>query len=331
MTRRPSGTRSEVITALHGPRVDNDHHNLPRAFPMNTLHRARECAKLYSHVVLCSPLLLLWRVSKRRLGRLAKHGSTRDLFVLPYPSPLPTKRIDICRRRAIEQPASCRLLHLPLELRRIIFEFAVGSRLVRMEMVPNERVDALKIQTRCYRPSEVPDAPNNLLVSGEKIPIALLLVCRSVYREVLPIIHQRYTFYFDVEDFQPALQAALGQYCLKDIRSLYLYHSYPNRPLVRRWDSAFAMLQQMHVESLSLEFEILEWTEVHPHTFSLDNAWCRGLLAIRKLHNLSIFFRNGNPADCPRHREAITQTLRDLMIGPGADERYNDLLCGRGG
>ncbi|KAJ7036540.1 hypothetical protein C8F04DRAFT_472319 [Mycena alexandri] len=299
----------------------------------NTVHRATEFTKLYSRVVLCSPFLLLWRVSKRRwrLGRLGKQGSLRDLFVLPYPSPLPTKRIDIGQRRAIEQPASCRLLHLPVELRRIIFEFAVGNRLVRMEMVPNERLDALMIQTTCYRPSDVPDVRNNLLAPADRIPIALLFVCRSVYREVLPIIHQRNTFYFDVEDFQPALQAALGQYCLKDIRSLYLYHSYPNRPLMRRWDSAFATLQQLHLETLNLEFEILEWTEVHPHTFSVDNAWCRGLLAIRKLRSLSIFFRNGNPADCPRHREAVTQTLHDLMIGPGADERYNDLLCGRMG
>ncbi|KAJ7173478.1 hypothetical protein C8R46DRAFT_1082933 [Mycena filopes] len=285
----------------------------------NTVHRAAETAKLWSHVVVCSPFLLLWRVSKRRwrLGRL-NQGSARELFVLPYPSPLPTNRIDIAQRRAIEQPPSCRLLHLPLELRRIIFEFAVGNRLVRMRMVPNERMDQFVIQTACYRPSVAPDTPNKLLFPADKIPVALLLTCRSVYVEALPLIHQRNTFYFHLEDFQPALQSGLGQYCLKDIRNVYLYHSYPDRPLMRRWDSAFATLQQMRLDTLTLEFEILEWTEVHPHTFSLDNDW--------RLRSLDIFFRNGNPPDCPRHREAITRTLCDLMVEPGADERYNALL-----
>ncbi|KAJ6580873.1 hypothetical protein B0H19DRAFT_1112676 [Mycena capillaripes] len=142
-----------------------------------------ELAKLYSQIVICSPILVL-RCVVRRTGRRQRQGCVRELLVLPYPSPLPTDRIDIGRNQPAteqDQPLSCRLLHLPPELCRLIFEVAVGNRLVHLKMVPN-----------------------NLLIPVDQIPVALLLTCRSVYPEVLPI--RQNTFYFHLKDFQPAIQ-----------------------------------------------------------------------------------------------------------------------------
>ncbi|KAJ7663884.1 hypothetical protein DFH06DRAFT_335615 [Mycena polygramma] len=294
----------------------------------NALHRAAELAKLYCLIFICSPFLAVWCVASLRAGRSRRHGYMRELFVLPYPSPLPTKRIEIAHNRIVaEQPPSCHLLHLPPELRSLIFELAVGNRLVHLKMVPNERINELMIRTSCYMLSEATDTPNRLLIPADNISVAVLRTCRSVYLEVLPIVHRRNTFYFHLEDFRPAIECGLGEYCLSDLRSVYLYHcGYPDRP---RWDPAFGTLQRMRLHSLALEFEILEWTEVHPSRFSVDNAWCRSLLAIRRLRNLDIFFRRGNPADNPLHRETIRQTLRDLMIGPAADDKYNALLLAR--
>jgi len=289
----------------------------------SAIHKAFEFAKLYSLIAISSPCLLL-QCAARGGTRRRRHGCA---FVLPYPSPIPTDRIDIGQKQPLmEQPPTCLLLHLPPELRHLIFEMAVGNRLVHLQMVPNERVDELMVRATFYMPSEAPDTPNPMLVPAERIPVAILLSCRQVYLEALPIMHQRNTFHFSLEDFQPAVQYGLGQYCLPDIRSVYLYHSYPERPLTRRWDPAFLTLQQMRLDALTLEFEILEWTELHPRTFSVNNAWCRNLLAIRDLRTLDIFFRHGNPADCPMHRETIKQTLGELMIGAEAEEKYRALM-----
>ncbi|KAJ7147618.1 hypothetical protein C8R43DRAFT_1010142 [Mycena crocata] len=287
----------------------------------NAVHRAAEHVKLYSLVALCSPCLLLWCIAKGWSPRSGRRPR------LPYPNPLPTDRIDIGRDQPLlEQPPTCHLLRLPPELRCLIFEMAVGNRLVHLELVENKRLRQLMIRTACYAPLG-PQTPNPLLVPAEMIPVGLLLACRQVYLEVLPILHQRNTFYFYLEDFRPAIQCGLGQYCLPDIRRVYLFHSYPDGPWARPWEPAFLTLQKMpRLDTLALEFEILEWTDVHPRTFSIDNAWCRNLLETRGLRSLDIFFRGGNPVDNPDHRETVERTLRELMVGPEADERYKALL-----
>ncbi|KAJ7780174.1 hypothetical protein DFH07DRAFT_794067 [Mycena maculata] len=288
----------------------------------NALHRVAEFATLYSLVAICSPCLFLWCIT----GGKRRRSSVRELFVLPYPCPLPTDRIDICQNKPVEQLPACHFLHLPAELRYLIFEMAVGHRFVHLQLEPNRCINELVVRATCYMPSEDPHRPNSMLVPADNIPVALLLSCRQVYLEALPIMHQKNTYHFHLEDFHPAIQYGLGQYCLPNIRSIYLYHSYPERPRTRSWDPTFRILQQMRLDALTLEFEILEWTELHPRTFSVDSAWCRSLLAIRGLRILDIFFRSGNPPDRPMYRETVVQTLRELMIGAEADVKYKALM-----
>ncbi|KAJ7483295.1 hypothetical protein FB451DRAFT_1393407 [Mycena latifolia] len=297
----------------------------------SAIDRFTELARLYSLVALYGPWLFLWCVA-RRPSRRRRHGGVPELLVLPYPRRIPTDRVDICPNQ-IAQPPTCYLLHLPTELRYLIFEMATGNRLVQLRMVPDHRIHELRIHTTCYGPSEEPDTPNTLLVTllvpTDKISFALSLSCRQVYFEALAVMHGRNTFHFYLEDFLPAIQCELGDYCLPDIRRVYLSSRYPDRPLMWQWAPAFVALRRMGLHTLTLEFAILEWTELHPSTFSVDNAWCRSLLAIRDLHHLHILFRDGNPPDSPMHREYATQILCDLMIGPEADEKYGRLLTDR--
>ncbi|KAJ7881192.1 hypothetical protein B0H13DRAFT_2049943 [Mycena leptocephala] len=175
------------------------------------------------------------------------------------------------------------------------------------------------LHTACYAPSEAQDIPNDMLISADKIPIALLRTCRSVYAEVLPIIHTQNTFYFLLGDFPPAIRSGLGLYCLQDLRNVYLYSHHLTTVLMNH---PLRILQRMCLDTLTLEFA----GQAHPRTFSVDVAWCRDLLTIRHLRNLEIFFRRGNAPHYPFHRETVTQTLRDLMIGPGADAKYEAFL-----
>ncbi|KAJ7114127.1 hypothetical protein C8R44DRAFT_984662 [Mycena epipterygia] len=294
----------------------------------NAILRAAEHAGLYLLLVLCSPCLCLRFVTRRRGWRGC--GGVMEPIVLPYPSPLSTIRIDIGRDQPpIEQPRTCHLLHLPAELRDLILEMAVGNRLVHLDMVPNQEIDALIMQSTCYAPSEEPDTPNPLLIAADKIPVALLLSCRQVYLEALPIMHQRNTFYFYLKDFQSTIQCSLGEYCLPNIR----LHDRGVQTIMP-WEHAFLTLQQMRLTALTLEFSRgLHWTKLQPNIFSVDNAchWCRSLLAIRGLRNLDIFSRYRNPygPGHPMYRETVIQTLHELMIGLEADEKYKALLAGR--
>ncbi|KAJ7881193.1 hypothetical protein B0H13DRAFT_2667686 [Mycena leptocephala] len=239
-----------------------------------------------------------------------------EIYLVRYPSALPADRIDIARSRpTIKQPPTCHLLRLPPELRRIVFEMAVGHRLVHLEMVILERNYIL--HTACYALSEAQDILNDMPIPADKIPIALLRTCRSVYVEVLPTIHTRNTFCFQLGDFPAAIQSGLGMYCLPDIRNLYLYHNYPTTSSEFVWARAHRILRRMRLETLTLRFG----SKVDPSDFSVEKGWFRDLLIFRDWHlrSLDIFFRIGSLAGGPL---PMTQTLRDLMIGPEADEKY---------
>ncbi|KAJ6622292.1 hypothetical protein B0H10DRAFT_1944688 [Mycena sp. CBHHK59/15] len=270
-------------------------------------------------LLLCVPCILCLLC----LG--GKRGCVRKRPRLPDPRPLPTHRIDIRQNKITAQTRSCHLLNLPAELRQLIFEMALGRRVVKLKLVPNKQYNRLAIKTTCHRPSAAPGIPNDFHDPADKIPVALLLSCRQVYLEGLPLMHQRNTFYFDVEDFQAAVLCGLGLYCLPDIRSVHLYHSWH----YARWDAACCLLKKTGLDRLTLEFEIVEWTALDPSIYTVDNDWCRSLLGIRGLRTLDLFFRSGNPSEHPMHRETVQKQFRELMIGPGADERYSAFLAGQ--
>jgi hypothetical protein len=181
------------------------------------------------------------------------------------------------------------------------------------------------VQSRCYEFVDASDGgPNKLDVPVDNVPIAFVLSCRQVYLEALLILHQRNTFRFLVHEFETVLLAALY---LPDIRSIYLYHDYTtcSHP---PWSAVVPLLQQMPIERLVFEFSLprLDWTGFSPHKGLLDIPWARSVIGIRNLRYLDLFFKDGDPPEHPLYRSIIAQKMRDVMIGPGADERYEELL-----
>ncbi|KAJ7308569.1 hypothetical protein DFH08DRAFT_490302 [Mycena albidolilacea] len=294
---------------------------MPLADTVRTIGKlATRCSLLF----VCSPCLALQWARRRK-----RHGGRVTVSVeLSYPTPLPVDRIDICRNGPILEQPTCRLLQLPPELRHLIFEIALANRLVHIQLVPSAQFDRYILRTTCY-PAEWLSAPNDpgIVDPPDDIPVALLLACRAVYVEALPIMHHQNTYYFNLRDLPDILQCSLGQYCLPEIRKLYIHQDFSFRvPTVGLWDSVFETLQHMCLEVLTLEFTV-DSAQVHREGFPVDNAWRLGLLAIRHLRTLNIFFQTLGP-DSPLDAEKIidVQAFRDLMIGPEADEKYEAFL-----
>ncbi|KAJ7262026.1 hypothetical protein C8J57DRAFT_1719610 [Mycena rebaudengoi] len=236
------------------------------------------------------------------------------------PPPLPTRRIDIRQKRVATQARKCYILNLPAELRQLIFEMVLGRRLVEIELVPNKQKNRFKIRAICHqfeahRSAKSPNYSDN--PSGT-LPVALLRTCRQIYLEGLPRMHQSNTFYFTLGDFAPAILGGLGLYCLPDIRMIHIclgFH-YEDDLL---WDNTCRLLGKARLDSLILEFH-----RVDEKIVNTSSRWCRSLLRIRGLRSLSLVFRCNVIGGHPMQK--AQKELSQLMIGPGADERYSAFL-----
>ncbi|KAJ6606072.1 hypothetical protein DFH09DRAFT_1353301 [Mycena vulgaris] len=214
---------------------------------------------------------------------------------------------------------------LPLELRECIYEQALAGRVIRLRLAASASHRHCVVQSMCYEPVDDADGgPNKFDVPADRIPVGLLLLCRQVYLEARPILHRRNTYHFWVHELEAVLSSALGRYCLPDIRSIYLCHNYRTLEMPP-WTSVFPLLQQMtRLDHLTFEFDVgrLERTEISPHRSVLESQWGCRVVGIRNLRRFELFFKHGDPPEHPVYRANIAQRLRDLMIGPGADERY---------
>ncbi|KAJ7461121.1 hypothetical protein FB451DRAFT_1498267 [Mycena latifolia] len=256
----------------------------------------------------------------------------------PNPPPLPEDRIDIGQRPLEEQPPSCQFFRLPPELRQCIYELALGGRVVCLRLFQSNLVTGeshYAVRSAYYTPGDEASAyayaPNRLDAAVEALPIALLSACRQVYVEALPILHGRNTFSCSVQDLEVVALAALGRYCLPNLRSVYLFHSY-RRFRTPGWANIAAFIQQMRLETLAFEFEFdavyLKFDEWH---LALDRpvlagSWSGEIVKICNLRHFDVFFTAGERPEYPTYRTEVAQRMRDLMIRPEADERYRVLL-----
>ncbi|KAJ7131388.1 hypothetical protein C8R44DRAFT_57087 [Mycena epipterygia] len=279
-------------------------------------------------IIFCCPCVLIFlgfhAAAPRRGPRFRRRGlgPVNGAYIYPLHLPsLPTNRIDIGRGPLAEQSAHCRLFLLPLEVRQCIYEAALGGRVICLKLV------ASRVQSTCYEAVE--GGPNTLDVPADAIPAALLLSCRQVFLEALPILHRRNVFHITVHELQFVVFAGLGRHCLPDIRSIYLCHSYRlNTTYVPPWAAVFDLLQQMRLDSLAFEFEVekLQGTELDPGRSLLDSAWGSRVVHIRNLRRFEFFLKDGDPPQYPLYRINAVQRLQELMIGTEADTRYKMLL-----
>ncbi|KAF7359057.1 hypothetical protein MSAN_01246700 [Mycena sanguinolenta] len=264
-----------------------------------------------------------------RGARLAKNRRAARLF----PPPIPTARVDIRQRPMAEQAQNSRLLSLPPELRQLVYEHALGGRLVKIQLAASKYHTNYVFASTFYQPVDNPD--KILLLQhrppADDIPVALLLSCRQVYLEALPILHRRNTFYFLIHDFHMAAIAALGQYCLKDIRSVYLRDNSTALGIYfdSQWSAAFLLLRQMCLESLTIELPasaIVDEAKPHPHEAVLDSVWGRGIVKVRGLQRFTLFFTRGDPPLLPGFNHSILGQLRAIVTGEKVDEDDDSFL-----
>ncbi|KAJ7262107.1 hypothetical protein C8J57DRAFT_1719660 [Mycena rebaudengoi] len=252
-------------------------------------------------------------------------------ITLRDPRPLPTRRIDIRRKKMKPQPRSCHLLSLPTELRQLIFELVLGHRIVALALTDFYSYSRRRLQVHATFHRVIAELPSYDLPGlpaqhpDDKIPIAFLRVCRQVYLEGTESMHRSNTYYSDYYTFQCFILSGLGLHCLPHIRRVRLELN--RRRDGERWYSVCQLLKQAGIEHLMLEFTYAD-VYYDPSAYnSLNEDLCSCLLEIRGLRTLDITVKYKSP-----NRDLAVEArdrLRGLMVGPGADERYHVFLEGK--
>jgi hypothetical protein len=208
-----------------------------------------------------------------------------------------------------------------LELRQCIFEQVLGGRLIDLHVVDAAWKCRRMVRSECCilvdnlahartRPRDIAPAV------ASKLSPALLHSCRQIYTEALPILHQRNTFSFCASQLEVLVRYGLGEYCLPDIRSVYVYEYGPSS----EWRDVFVLLQRMGLERVA--FELKAKPEMEKLDPRIDYSWARRVLKLRNLRRLELWWYYYDAGEYPE----LVERLRGLMIGPGADEKYQMFL-----
>ncbi|KAJ7131387.1 hypothetical protein C8R44DRAFT_850126 [Mycena epipterygia] len=83
--------------------------------------------------IFCEPCMALFMGVQAFRRRKPTHPT--NLYILPSPPSLPKDRIDIRQRPLAEQPLSCLMFRLPLELRQCIYEAVLGGNVIKLKLI----------------------------------------------------------------------------------------------------------------------------------------------------------------------------------------------------
>jgi hypothetical protein len=228
--------------------------------------------------------------------------------------------MDIGRLPVVEQPSTCILLKLPLDVWECIYDQVFGGRLITLQVVGSQCQKHCVVRSQCYLPvDDLVHGPIRGILPVPQISIAFLCSCRQVYTEALPILHRRNTFHIWTSQLDVVVHSGLGEYCLPDIRSVYIYH--PNNvrpPSDLRWGTVFSILQQMNLERAAFEFA------VEPCLVELDpcigDSGGHSALGLRNLHRLELWFNHRPITVLPSlDKEDLVEKFRKLVLFPGAE------------
>ncbi|KAJ6522276.1 hypothetical protein B0H19DRAFT_1386707 [Mycena capillaripes] len=283
----------------------------------------------YFFITLCSHCLLCFLCAGGGIGKCGtnrvrrRQGRAPKTPRAPYHRPLPTTRIDIRQLPIADQPQSRHLLKLPLELWESIYEHALGGRLITIRIAGSQHKKSCVVRSQFYLPEDdLAHDPAKGIPPAERICTTLLLSCRQVYSEALPILHGHNTFHFWTNELETIIRCGLGYYALPHIRSVYTFHyddmfQCPSTYL-------FAILRQMSLDRVAFEFlRRPEFTEPDIYSAALYSPWGRGVIGLRTLRRFELWFscgREGSLTDLVDEKDLV-ERLQQLMMA-GADERY---------
>src|ERR1700761_7283086 len=193
------------------------------------------------------------------------------------PPPLPNRCIDIQQSEILSQSPACHLLHLPAELREIIFTMVLGGLAIFIgwELEPETKRE--RFRAKCMSIYHNPENPRDVYRESQtdQITLPLLLTCRQIYLEALPALYQHNTFYVPLRIFELAMLRGLGPHSLSLIRDVHIItHHLPTRRQFsygisdraqdanlspKILESACCLMQQrMRLDRLTVQLEALE-------------------------------------------------------------------------
>ncbi|KAJ7226678.1 hypothetical protein GGX14DRAFT_626707 [Mycena pura] len=281
------------------------------------------------------------------------------------PPPLPNRCIDIQQSEIRSPSPACRLLHLPAELREIIFTMALGGLAIFIGWESEPETKRERFRARCMSIYHEPDNPRDVYMASQtdKIALPLLLTCRQIYLEALPTLYQHNTFYVPLRIFELAMLRGLGPHSLPLIRDVHIIthhllvagrqvsHSISNNASddadlsPKTLETACRLMQQrMRLDRLTVQLEALERcailvAPVLHNTGGMSTELSRSgkfrhhpLLNVRGLHDFRLALEPGCLPDPYRiwARTRMEQEFRAFMIGPGADEKFDAFLARQG-
>ncbi|KAJ7062099.1 hypothetical protein C8F01DRAFT_1136390 [Mycena amicta] len=274
------------------------------------------------------------------------------------PKPLPSRRIDVRSKKHAAQPNTCSFLHkLPLELRRCVYEEALGGRRILL-FISNESDDSGRRRIRARTTSMLlgrEDIVSLVLrLPGQYHPIAIALLrgCRQIYAEAHEILLQSNVFDVFPDELDPIVRCGLGtNIALPHIRSLRVHYwynfylpgshgvfcpittadsEYPQTTRMFKHIAAMPALTNLTFYFVRLhEPDFPEEVEYKPEEM-LDSPWARRLLGtirnpkLQKVAmNFSFLYREN--AEGAQWKD-LERTVNEMMVGDGAEERYRQFL-----
>ncbi|KAK7020325.1 hypothetical protein R3P38DRAFT_1201056 [Favolaschia claudopus] len=261
--------------------------------------------------------------TNRRRSASNADGFIRSKSPSPRFSSLPP-HVDLRRakRPLATQAEACSFFNLPFEIREMIYEELFSRRLIflrhKLTDSPEGRCAVIKSWS-CLPDDPLAHMPIGALLESpvSRVSTGLLLSCRQTYFEGLPILHRTNTFHIWASQLDEVVRCGLGEYCLPDIRSVYIdldVDVWPGADTSVCWLTVFVILRKMGLQQVA--FDMDGRTELGAY---LDTDWGRRSLALGNLKRLEFWFRVGSHLLDTEGRDArdkYLDELREVITAP---------------
>ncbi|KAJ7799419.1 hypothetical protein B0H14DRAFT_3886055, partial [Mycena olivaceomarginata] len=189
-------------------------------------------------IILCLPCYL----ALRRRQRASCVPRTRPRQRRSPPQTLPKTRLDLA---IAGKPQACQFFGSLWSYDSASME-VLGGRVVHLELAPSPGARTTVVGAAFYQPSTIRTTIRRGWIYLPRVfyggAILLPTNVSGIAADPVPTQHLLRLGH----RLEMVVLIGLGSFCLQDIRSLYLYHSYRTTPYVPPWSIVFPLLQQMH-------------------------------------------------------------------------------------